>query len=154
LIQEKLKELLKYCPMTGLFFDAVNSELVGKKLDGYLYYYYKGRNYPLHRLALLYVTGVLPKGDVDHINMDRSDNRYENLRECSRSENMLNTKPHKDSRSGIKNVFYRADTGKYSVRISVAGKYKSYGCYDDLEMAELVAIEARNKFHGAFARHV
>lgn len=67
---------------------------------------------------------------------------------------MLNTRPHKDSRSGIKNVFYRSDTGKYSVRLSVDGKYKSYGCYDDIEMAELVAIEARNKFHGAFARHV
>lgn len=123
-------------------------------MDGYLYHYMDGRNYPLHRLAILYVTGKMPINDVDHINMDRSDNRYENLRECSRSENMMNTKAHKDSRLGIKNVFYRPDTQKYSVRISVNGKYKSYGCYDDIELAELVAIEARNKFHGEYARHI
>lgn len=149
-----MKEFLRYCPMTGLFFNKATAEAVGNRMDGYLYYYHKGVNYPLHRLAILYVTGKLPKGDVDHINMCRSDNRYINLRECSRSENMLNTGPHKDSKSGIKNVFYRPDTKKYSVRLSVNGKYKSYGCYEDIELAELVATEARNKFHGAFARHV
>lgn len=152
--QGRLKEKLKYCPMTGLFFNASGGGAVGKDMDGYLYHYMDGRNYPLHRLAILYVTGKMPINDVDHINMDRSDNRYENLRECSRSENMMNTKAHKDSRLGIKNVFYRPDTQKYSVRISVNGKYKSYGCYDDIELAELVAIEARNKFHGEYARHI
>jgi len=49
-----------------------------------------GKRYYAHRLAWLYVYGVWPDGDTDHINRNKHDNRIANLRSCSRSENMLN----------------------------------------------------------------
>jgi hypothetical protein len=92
---------------------------------------------------------------VDHINMDRSDNRIENLRLATRSQNMMNMPAHADSKSGVKGVSWREDTKKWAVRVTIGGGvYKSFGCYDDLELAELVAQEAREKYHGEFARHV
>lgn len=53
-----------------------------------------------HRLAYLYVTGCWPTEDMDHINGVRSDNRWENLRACSRSENMQNVTRQKNNTSG------------------------------------------------------
>lgn len=121
--------------------------------DGYRYVHFKGKTYPEHHLVWCWHKGELPTGDIDHIDMNRSNNHISNLRECSRSQNMLNTKAHKDSKSGVKNVYYRKDTGKWSVRMSIDGGYKSLGCFDCLELAEFVAEEGRNRYHGEFANH-
>ena len=55
--------------------------------------------------------------------------------------------------SGVKGVSWRRKSKKWTVRVTVDGEYKSFGSYDDLELAELVAIEARNKYHKEFANH-
>lgn len=65
---------------------------------------------------------------------------------------MMNIFKHKDSTSGIKNVSYRKDANKWGVRLSIKGSYKSFGSYDDKELAELVATLAREKYHGDYAR--
>jgi len=125
----------------------------GYPLEGYTYLMLDGKAYPAHHLMWLWHKGELPpKGfDIDHEDLRRDNNHITNLRLATRSQNMLNTKAHKDSRSGIKNVFFRRDTGKWAVRLTVNGKYKSFGSFEDLELAELVAEEAREKYHGEFA---
>lgn len=128
-------------------------ELAGSLFEGYYYICIGRKRYPEHRLIWLWYTGEYYTGDLDHKDMNRANNRIENLRKVTRSQNMLNTRAHKDSRSKTKNIFYRKDTQKWLVRLSVNGRYRSFGCYDDLELAELVAIEAREKYHGEFARH-
>ena len=50
-------------------------------------------------------------------------------------------------------MFWRKDRNKYQVRVNTGESYKSFGCYEDLELAELIANEAREKYHGKFARH-
>ena len=157
--QERLKELLSYNKDTGLFVRLKNvgsrkaGEIPGYNLAGYIYICIDGKSYPAHRLVFLYETGVYPDSDVDHINMIRDDNRFENLRIVNRRQNMLNTSHHKDSDTGIKNVFYRKDTNTYSVRAMVNGRYRSFGCFKDKELAELVSICVREKYHGEYARH-
>ena len=158
LTQDRLKELLNYDKFTGKFIRKVNKgsskagEEPGYFIAGYRYIMIDGRSYPAHRLVFLYETGIYPNSDVDHKNMIRDDNRFENLRIASRRENMFNTRAHYDSASGIKNVFYRTDTNKYSVRVSVNGRYRSFGCFDDKELAELVANYVREKYHGEYSR--
>ena len=110
-----------------------------------------GKSIAEHHIIWYIHTGKFPVGDIDHINMDRADNRIENLRECSRSQNMLNTKAHRESSSGVKNVFFRKDTNKWSVRMSIDGVYKSLGSFGERELAELVAEEGRAKYHKEFA---
>lgn len=143
----------------GVFFNRVcRGKLNGmteagcKRSDGYTVIMIDKQSYLAHHLMWLWHSGELPSGyDIDHIDMDRSNNHISNLRKATRSQNMMNTKAHKDSKSGIKNVFFRKDTNKWAVRLTVNGKYKSFGCFDDLELAELVANEAREKYHAEFA---
>lgn len=95
--QEELKELLHYDPNTGLFtWKVVRSNrykvgnVAGFSRSGYVDIGINNRGYRAHRLAFLYMTGLIPK-EVDHINRIRHDNRWENLRGCTSRENSENT---------------------------------------------------------------
>jgi hypothetical protein len=58
--------------------------------NGYLKVSFRGKSYPLSRVIWKLVTGLEPKGDIDHINRDRGDNRWENLRDVTPQQNQLN----------------------------------------------------------------
>lgn len=90
--------------------------------------------------------------ELDHINDNNTDNRIENIRSASRSQNMWNTGLAKNNTSGVKGVTWKADKHKWRVRIGVNGKRIHIGDFADFELAELVAFEARAKYHGQFAR--
>jgi hypothetical protein len=107
--------------------------------------------YTLHRLIFIYHHGYAPK-IIDHINNDRSDNRIENLREATQQQNCLNRKLHKNNTSGVKNVRWDKKCQKWVVELSINRKRRFFGWHEDLEFAELVALEARDKYHGVFAR--
>lgn len=158
--QDKLKELKSEINKrfivnfdTGKVFHKHTLKPAGFKREGYIYLWLGEKDIAAHKVIWVAATGTLPDKDIDHINLDREDNRIVNLRLASRSQNMLNTSAHRDSESQIKNVSFRKDTNKWSVRLSVNGMYKSFGSYEDLELAVFVAEEARNKYHGEFARH-
>lgn len=124
-----------------------NSDKHGQR---YLNVEINGKAYKIHRLVFLYHNGYLAK-DIDHIDGNRLNNRIENLREVTESQNAFNSKIRKTNTSGYKNVF--KDNCKWRVQLSIQGKSLSFGSFDDLELAGLVAEEARDKFHGAYARH-
>lgn len=111
-----------------------------------------GVNIYAHRLIFLYHHGYLPDL-VDHINGNKLDNRVENLREGDKSINALNVGLTSKNKSGVKGVYFDKKRRKWVVMLSVEGKTKYFGGYGDIEMAELVAIEARCKYHKEFARH-
>lgn len=149
--QEFLKSIVEYDKETGLFAKK-NGAKFGFEDAGYLRAEINGKPYYLHRLAWLYEYGSFPKGHIDHINGDKTDNRICNLREATRSQNLCNVAKTKRNTSGIKNVSFHKESKKWRVVVSVNGKNKSFGLYDDIELAELVSIEAKNKYHGDFAR--
>ena len=99
LTQNTLKQYLLYDPDAGDFIwikPVKGTKGIGKKAGtvtskGYVDVCFKGKKYGLHRLAFLYKTGEIPDM-VDHINRDKSDNRWVNLRKCNYRENALNTK--------------------------------------------------------------
>ena len=119
---------------------------------GYVHIIFKGYCYKEHRLIWLMFNNDIPKY-LDHINGNRSDNRIENLRPANQNENNQNAKKRKDNTSGVKNVSFDKGRKKWIVRVQINKKTKYLGCYDDLELAALVAEEARNKYHKEFARH-
>jgi hypothetical protein len=162
LTQDKVKELFEY--RDGALFWKHRTISRGRKLkkggqkvttvapDGYLRVGFNSRQYLVHRVIFLYHHGFLPEC-LDHINGIRSDNRIENLRPATSYENICNSKFRSDNTSGVKGVHWNCVKKKWQVRLHVEKKVKSLGYYDDLELAELVIMEARDKYHKEFANH-
>jgi hypothetical protein len=118
---------------------------------GYRKVNFKYRKEAVHRLIFLMHYGYLPR-EIDHADGNPSNNRIENLRAASINENRQNTKLRKDNSSGLKGITWDKSRNKWLVRVNCNKKTVYQGRFDDLELAELVAIEARDKYHKEFAR--
>jgi hypothetical protein len=119
---------------------------------GYVTVGYKNSCVLASRLIFLLHHGYIPE-IVDHMDGNPKNNKITNLRASNKSTNAMNKTVRVDNKLGVKNVCWHKRIKKYAVGLSVNKKRKNIGYFDDLELAELVAIEARNKFHGEFARH-
>jgi len=110
-----------------------------------------GKGYLVHRLIYLMHNGFIPEF-IDHIDGNKNNNKIENLRPATRAENYWNVPARKTNNlSKIKNVHWNKSSEKWAVVIKRNKKTHYCGLFKDLELAELVAIEARNHYHGAFA---
>lgn len=110
--------------------------------DGYLVTRLKGRRYPVHRIVFALVHGRWPQGDIDHVNRVRDDNRVENLRECTRTQNNGNCGARKHNKSGYKGVYF--SQGKWRAMIRFNKKGHHIGCYASAVEAS-AAYETRAK---------
>jgi hypothetical protein len=108
------------------------------------------KRYLRSRLIFFMHHGWFPD-EVDHVDGVRDNDRVENLRAATASENQCNKRRLRNNTSGFKNIRFKAK--KWNVELKLNNKNYYFGRYDDLELAELVAMEARNKYHGAFANH-
>jgi len=118
---------------------------------GYIHIQYERKIHKAHRLIFLMFNGYMPD-IIDHIDGNINNNRPENLRAATHLENAQNAKKRKDNSSGVKNVCWHKRLSKWGVSLSVSGKIRHFGYFNDLELAALVASEARDKYHGEFAR--
>lgn len=126
--------------------------LTSKYPNGYLKASFEGKEIMLHRLAWFLHTGNWPDKPIDHINGIRDDNRIANLRLATYSENNRNSKLKKSNTSGVKGVYWHKSRNKWCVQLRTDFGRISFGLHKDLEFAELVANEARAKYHLDFAR--
>jgi len=111
-----------------------------------------GKLMSLHRVIFFNHYGWCPD-EVDHIDGNRYNNDISNLRPATREENTQNAKLRKDNVIGIKGISWHKASKKWRVQVRA---YKSVVCdeyVNDLELAELIAVEARDKYHKEFARH-
>lgn len=125
--------------------------MVGCKTNKYVRIRLKNKTYYAHRIVYLMFHGHIPV-EVDHIDCDKLNNKVENLRAATRVENGANLPLRKDNKSGVKNVCWHKAANKWQVSVKANGKRHNFGLFDDLELAALVASEARDKYHGKFAR--
>jgi HNH endonuclease len=119
---------------------------------GYRQVYYNGKYCLEHQLVWALQYGYFPK-QLDHINGNRQDNRIENLREATNSQNQKNTKTRITSKSGVKNVHWANRDKKWTVQMYIDGVKRSFGNYHDIAYAKFVADFIRYKHFGEFANH-
>jgi hypothetical protein len=116
---------------------------------------YNGKKYRLKcsRIIFLLHKGYLEKDNIiDHIDNNSLNNKIENLRKCTISQNCHNSKMPKNNTSGHKGVHLHKLSGKWRVQMKLNGKYHCFGLYVNKEDAIKVAIAARKKLHGDFGR--
>ena len=108
----------------------------------------------VHRLIFLYHHGYLTPGmDIDHIDGNPGNNRIENLREVTHTQNIQNSKINSRNTSGVKGVYWDKQRSKWRAGIRVEGKKTDLGSYNTLKEAEAAVKGAREKYHGEYARH-
>lgn len=147
---EVVRDILSYEPETGIFkwrkkTGNVRAGYVAGTLGrcGYVIISIKRRTYKAHRLAWLHVTGSWPTDEIDHKNRIKTDNRFQNLRDCSGTENQHNTGLRSDNKSGNRGVRYDAKRGKWESRIRLCGKILHLGRFLSERDAVTAYQEAR-----------
>lgn len=174
---EFLKKIAEYCPDTGVVkwkdrgpelfpkagdwaqhvssrwqkFRAGN--VVGTKTQyGYLTTYIDKKTYFVHRLAWALHYGEWPKGQIDHINGVKDDNRIENLRDVCSSVNAKNKRKSRRNSSGFIGVDYVKKSKRWRARISTGGRRIEIGQYKTPEEAAK-AYEAVKQSFGFHPNH-
>lgn len=113
------------------------------------YNMYKGK--PLHNVVWILHNGSIPEGRViDHKNGIINDNRIDNLRLCTRTQNNHNAKIRKDNKTGYKGIKKKAN-GSYCARIQCNGKRLSK-VHNDIEVVKHWLDNKRIELHGDFAK--
>lgn len=155
--QDYLKQYFEYKDGNLYYKKRIGKMLAGQKAgstrtSGYVAIVINKKPYYAHRLIYMMFHGNMPKF-IDHINGTKADNRIENLREATKSQNAWNAKKWATNTSGYKNVTWSKRDKKWNVRLMVDKNYKSFGAYFDLEVAKFVAETMRHKYHKNFANH-
>lgn len=155
----RVHELLRYDPETGKLFWKVstsNRVKMGSEAGtiakiGYRYVSIDGYRFLAHRLIFFMQNGEWPSGPIDHMDNDRLNNRFENLRECDRTINAENKRfPQSNNVIGVLGV--SPSRGKFKAQIQVAGKNQFIGRFDSVESAQKAYLDAKSKLHKGFAK--
>lgn len=154
LTQEYLKEALHYDPETGIFTwnerpeshfknygrylswnDRFSNKTIGCFDEGYLKTSIDNKLYRLQRLAWLYMEGYLPEHQVDHMDRNKANNKWENLREVSAICNAQNCNMKKNNKSGVTGVCFVKNLNKWRAAICINHKSKYLGIFDNFDDA-------------------
>jgi len=115
--------------------------------DGRIHVQVGRRKLLAHRIVYAIVTGEMPNGDIDHIDGNPLNNRIENLRDVSKSENLHNSKNRKDNSSGFPGVHWHHQHQKWHARIQVDNQRIFLGYFSDYEDAVRARKIAKIKHH-------
>lgn len=151
--------LLSYDPATGIVTRKVRqgTQVAGKRAgslnsDGYRYIKVKHHRYSEHRLCWLLHYGAWPERCLDHVDMNKTNNRPGNLRLATNSENSRNKARQANNTSGFKGVSFSKAVGKFGARIQCAGKTTHLGYFPTAEEAGKAYAAAVQDVHQDFAR--
>lgn len=176
---ESIRKVLDYDPETGiltwrhrpseLFTDnrlhpaervcrGWNTRYANKKAgnptyQGYVKVNLGNRTVRAHIIIWLWMTGVLPSMDIDHVDLNKSNNRWTNLRLATRSQNQSNTRKRVDNISGYKGVCREPRGGKWRAQIQWKNEKHFLGLHDTKEAASAAYNEAAQRLCGSFARN-
>ena len=155
-----LTSILHYCPETGVFTWKLPRPKIQvgkeagylKKNRGYIYIEIDGKSHSAHRLAWFYMTGCLPQNQIDHINRNRADNRFQNLREATCAQNRANSKH--SNKHGMKGVrlcsWVPEGKRRWTAQISHNKKVIHIGSFHTAEEAHAAYCRVAKELHGDF----
>ena len=155
---ETLRQLLRYEPDTGRLFwlpregerPGWNGRYAGKEAftaidsEGYRSGKIFGASFRAHRVIWAMQTGAWPVDEVDHRDRDTQNNRWDNLREATRSQNAMNR--------AADGVFYAAHRKRWVAEIVAGGKVIRLGGFVSRDDALSARAAAEIEHHGVFGR--
>lgn len=123
---------------------------VGHK--GYRFIKIDNQEYSEHRLAFFYMTGEWPPNQIDHSDLNKAHNAWENIRPADGSQNQANRPISKRNTTGFKGVSGRKFAGgyRYIAQISHRGTNTHLGVFDTVEAAHVAYCKAAKRMHGKF----
>lgn len=153
--QAEIRRVFTYDPETGAFFHSVDRgrsqrykagdviDNVPNNTHGYIVLWAGKRAYLAHRIAWFLQTGIWPS-DIDHLDHNRTNNRFSNLREVSHQENMKNMTLYKSNNSGVSGICIAGrNKDRWRVTVNIGGKQTYLGEYKDFDVAVSVRENAR-----------
>ena len=158
---EKAREILSYDPVTGRFHWNVGRSPKTRQGDpagyvqnpsGYTYIEINGTAYHAARLAWLLATGSWPSLFIDHKDGDRANNRLDNLREATATENARNVRLGARTSSGLKGASWYGPNGKWAAKIRVNGRLLHLGYFATPQEAHEAYVKAALHHFGDFMR--
>jgi hypothetical protein len=171
--QSYLKECFEYLPDTGELiwkerplshfkckqsWLAWNTKYAGRaagvidKSNGYRRIQFSGSLLGASRIIWKWMTGEDPVRDIDHINLNKDDNRWRNLRQATVSQNNANKRCPKTNKLGVKGVNWHKRSRKFRAEIRVKGVLKHLGLFDTIEAAKEAYDAEAIRVFGEFAR--
>jgi hypothetical protein len=161
----EVRRILDYDPDTGLFRWKHRPEMSGQRNgkfagalagnvrpDGCIDIKIHGKLYRSHRIAWFWMTGEWPSAQIDHRDLNRGNNKWNNLREATHSQNLWNRGINASNTSGYKGVSYNKGCKKWQAYISVSGRRRHLGLFATPEEAHAAYSLAATELHGDFAR--
>jgi hypothetical protein len=160
LTAERLREVLRYDPETGVFVwlkrTSEKSRIkVGAvaghehKSSGYIVIWVDGLAYQAQVLAWLYVYGEWPEDLVDHRDKNKKRNAIGNLRDANNSQNKANGATYSKPTGLLKGV--TINSGRYRAQIVKDYKHEHLGYFDTEELAHAAYLARAKELHGDFA---
>ena len=149
--QELLKKSLHYNPETGIF-TRISGRHANKNVGhinsyGYVCIYVHDKIYKAHRLAFLYLTGLFPMCDVDHMDGNPANNAWHNLRDVETIINCQNRRVAQKNAttSGLLGISKQGN--KFVARITINKITIYLGTFSSVEEAYQSYLNAKRKYH-------
>ena len=161
-MSKTLEACIKYDPLSGdlTWKTSGRGVKIGKRLGspdgrGYVQLMFNRKKLMAHRLAWFLHYGKWPKAQIDHINGIRDDNRIENLRDVTQTENMRNAKLYATNKSGVNGIALKK-CGRYQVTLYTDdGVINAYTGFDFFEACCIrKSFEISNNYHVNHGRRV
>lgn len=156
--QAELKTYVIYDANTGVFSARCKrnkikpGDILGyKRPDGYVQFRVNGIRKLAHQWAYLYTYGYIPE-ELDHINLDKSDNRISNLRPITRSLNMHNTNKPVTNTSGYKGIWLDKRVNKWVAELWLNREKIYIGNYDSPDIAYAAYCNVAKQYLKEYAR--
>jgi hypothetical protein len=153
----RLRTVLSYNSRTGVLRWKIKypNTIIGAEAGcidwrGYRLVKVDGRLLLAHRLAWALYYGAWPKGDLDHKNQNKGDNRIENLRLGPRAHNMANTRP-KNKRGLPKGCYQLKGRNTWYSQIRINGALKRLGAFATAKEAAVAFQREHRAAHGQFS---
>jgi hypothetical protein len=150
---EYLNRILRVDPETGILYWKIKrsnrkaGSIAGRSSPrGYVNISIDGPTYRAHRIVFALHYGRWPIGEIDHLNRIKSDNRIENLAECTRAENGQNRGMLSSNTSGYRGVSWDKHHRKWRAAISRNGKSRIIGNFDSAQEAGEAYLKAAQEF--------
>lgn len=154
----ELLRLLSYDPLTGLFtrrvttggrYGAEEGTIAGTLRKSRIAISLHSKLYFAHQLAVFYMTGEWPLHQVDHRDVDQTNNRWLNLRVVTDQVNKQNKRQaQSNSKTGLLGASWSKRDKRFVARIKTPdGKYRSLGGFDTAAAAHLAYVDAKRELH-------